>query len=236
LLETLLAMHIAGGATALTSMFIPMVAKKGGTVHRRAGWVFVSGMTVVSVTALILAGARFVTDPTPQGRSGGAFLFYVAILTGAGVSAGIRVLRAKRRTAPHRKAWDLGLPALLLTSAAAIAAYGVITGQALFMAFSVIGLVNGATQLAYWLRAPTHPMHWWFEHMGNMLGSCIAATTAFLVVNAGRLGLETFSIVVWLAPSVFGAPAIAIWTTYYRRRFSTSSAPAARHIRAPAGV
>jgi hypothetical protein len=27
--------------------------------------------------------------------------------------------------------------------------------------------------------------------MGSMLGSCIAATTAFLVVNAGRLGVET---------------------------------------------
>src|SRR5687768_7485494 len=142
-------------------MFIPMVAKKGGTVHRRAGWVFVSAMTIVSVTALILAGARFATDPTPQGRSVGAFLSYVAILTGAGVSAGIRVLRAKRRTAPHRSAWDLGLPALLLTSAGAIAVYGVITGQALFMAFSVIGLVNGTTQLAYWLRAPKHAMYWW---------------------------------------------------------------------------
>src|SRR5687767_14604127 len=216
-------------------MFIPMVAKKGGTVHRRAGWVFVSGMTLVSVTALILAGARFVIDPTPQGRSGGAFLFYVAILTAAGVSAGIRVLRAKRRAAPQRNPWDLGLPALLLTSAAAIAAYGVMTGQALFMAFSVIGLITGATQLAYWLRPPQHPMHWWFEHMGNMLGSCIAATTAFLVINAGRLGFETFSIVVWLAPSVLGAPAIAIWSTYYRRRFSRSSAPAPRH-RAPVGV
>ena len=235
MLETLLAIHIAGGATALTSMFIPMVAKKGGTVHRRAGWVFVSAMTIVSVTALILAGARFVTDPTPQGRSAGAFLSYVAILTGAGVSAGIRVLRAKRRTAPHRSAWDLGLPALLLTSAAAIAVYGVITGQPLFMAFSVIGLVNGTTQLAYWLRAPKHAMHWWFEHMGNMLGSCIAATTAFLVINAGRLGLESFSIAVWLAPSFLGAPAIAIWTTYYRRRFSQSSALATRQ-RAPVGL
>jgi hypothetical protein len=233
-LRTLLAIHIAGGATALVSMFIPMIARKGGTLHRRAGWVFVGGMTIVSMTALLLSGARLLTDPTPEGRSGGLFLFYVAILTGAGVSTGIRVLRARQRTAPHRSAWDLGLSSLLITSAAVMAIYGLTTGQALLAAFSVIGLVSGGSQLAYWLRAPRHPMHWWFEHMGNMLGSCIAATTAFLVINAGRMGFESFSIVLWLAPSVLGAPAIAIWRAYYRRRFSKSSGPAARRTPASA--
>ena len=63
-------------------------------------------------------------------------------------------------------------------------------------------------------------MHWWFEHMTSMLGACIAATTAFLVVNAQRWGLDTFSILVWLAPAIVGVPAIAIWTGYYRRKFS----------------
>jgi hypothetical protein len=220
MLRALLALHITGGAAALLSMAIPMVAKKGRRLHRRAGWIFAGGMTVVSITALVLSAARFLTDPTPQGRAGGVFLFYVAILTGAGVSAGIRVLRAKRRAAPHRNAWDLGLPLLLVVSAAAVAMYGMVTGEALFTAFSIIGLLSGGSQLLYWLRAPRHPMHWWFEHMGNMLGSCIAATTAFLVVNAGRLGFETFSILVWLAPAMLGGPAIAIWTTYYRRRFA----------------
>lgn len=227
MLRILLAIHIAGGAAALLSMFIPLLAKKGGTAHRRAGWVFVGGMTVVAVTALVLAGARFLTDPSPQGRAGGVFLAYIAILTGAGVSAGIRVLRAKRRITPHGHAWDLGLPVLLVASAGAIAVYGVTTGQTLFTAFATIGLINGGTQLAYWLRAPTHNMHWWFEHMGNMLGACIAATTAFLVNNAGALGLPTMSLLVWLAPSAVGVPATIIWTRYYRRRFSGARRAAA---------
>jgi hypothetical protein len=66
-------------------------------------------------------------------------------------------------------------------------------------------------------------MHWWFEHMSSMLGACIAATTAFSVVNANNLGLQTFSLIVWLAPSVVGVPAIAIWTRYYRRKFEPIS-------------
>jgi hypothetical protein len=63
-------------------------------------------------------------------------------------------------------------------------------------------------------------MHWWFEHMAQMLGACIAATTAFVVNNATRLGLPNTSLVVWLGPALIGVPATIIWTRYYRRRFS----------------
>ena len=223
MLTSILYLHIAGGAAALLSMLIPLVTKKGGTSHRRAGWVFVSGMTVVSITALLLAGTRWATDPTPRGREAGAFLFFISILTATSVSGGVRVLRAKTRTAPHRHPWDLGLPALLTASSIAAAVYGLSTGNRLFTAFSVIGLLGGGGNLAYWITQPTHPMHWWFEHMSSMLGACIAATTAFLVVNASNLGFQTFSLVVWLAPSVIGVPTIAIWTRYYRRKFAPAS-------------
>jgi uncharacterized membrane protein len=235
MLKTLLALHIAGGSAALLSMFIPMVTQKGGRVHRRAGWVFVGGMTVVSITALLLSGWRFVFDPRPGARNGAVFLFYIAILTAAGVSTGIRVLRTRRvhagtgathaAGAPRRWSWwDVGLSALLLAASVGMAAFGVASGAPLFIAFSVVGFLSGGSQLAYWLRTPTHRMHWWFEHMGSMLGSCIAATTAFLVVNAGRLGAADDSLLVWLAPTIVGTPVIAVWTAYYRRRFATSAA------------
>jgi hypothetical protein len=223
MLKTILALHIVGGSIALASMFIPLVAAKGGVAHRRGGWVFVGGMTVVSITAFVLAAARFLTDLTPSGRAAGGFLFFVAILTAAGVSAGIRVLRAKRRTAPHRNLWDLGIAAALTISSVAMAAWGLSSGRPLFAAFSLIGLVNGGSQLFYWRRVPTHPMHWWFQHMGSMMGSCIAATTAFLVVNSGRIGFETFALAVWLTPTVIGTPAIIIWTAYYKRKFAAAT-------------
>jgi uncharacterized membrane protein len=221
-LNLLLTIHIAGGVAALASMIVPMITRKGGTLHRRSGWVFVTGMTIVSVTAFALAGVRVLTDPTPRGRSAGLFLFFVAILTAAAVSAGVRVLRLKARSAAHYGAWDVGMAVALTAASLGMAVYGVVTSTPLFIAFSVIGLGNGVGQLWYWLRPPTHPMHWWFEHMGQMLGACIAATTAFLVVNANRLGAETFSIVIWLAPAAIGAPGIVIWRAYYRRKFAGS--------------
>ena len=63
-------------------------------------------------------------------------------------------------------------------------------------------------------------MHWWFRHMSAMLGACIAATTAFLVVNAPQAGFSRGALIVWLAPSIIGTPVTAIWTAYYRRRFA----------------
>ena len=58
MLTSILYLHIAGGSAALLSMFIPLVTKKGGLTHRRAGWVFVSGMTIVSITALPAGGCQ----------------------------------------------------------------------------------------------------------------------------------------------------------------------------------
>jgi uncharacterized membrane protein len=220
MLKVVLALHVAAGTAALVSMWIPMFAKKGAQLHRTAGKVFVAAMAGVSATALVLAGARFMFDPHPEGQRAGLFLLFVSVLTAASVSSGVRVLRAKKRTGPHLHWWDVGLAGLLTVSSIAAAVYGILSAAPLFVAFSVIGLMNGGSQLAYWLRRPRSPMHWWFEHMGNMLGACIAATTAFLVVNAQRLGMETFSIVVWLTPTIVGVPAIVIWTGYYKRRFT----------------
>jgi hypothetical protein len=54
--------------------------------------------------------------------------------------------------------------------------------------------------------------------MNGMLTGCIAATTAFLVIGGSRLGI--WPVVAWLASAAIGAPGIALWSYYYRRRFS----------------
>ena len=220
MMKMLLYVHIAGGSAALLSMFIPMLSRKGGRTHRRAGWVFVSGMTIVSITALALSGARYFFDPRPEAKAFALFLFYLSILTGNAVSAGVRVLRTKDPTTSSTHAWDVGLASVLMLTSIAMLVYGLTTGRALFAAFSVLGLVTAAQGLCYWLRKPTDRMQWWYRHMSAMLGACIAATTAFLVNNVAFVGATRGSIIVWLAPSIIGTPAIAIWTAYYKRKFS----------------
>ena len=236
MMQPLLAVHIAAGSIALASMIVPMIAAKGGRTHRRAGWVFVASMAVVSVTALIMSAARVLFDPRPEAKAFALFLFYIAILTGNAVSVGVRVLRLKDRTAAHMHPWDVGLSALLTLTSIAMAVYGIATSSILFAAFSVIGIVSGVQGLYYWLRKPAGRMHWWFRHMSAMLGACIAATTAFLVVNAPQAGFSRASLIVWFTPAVVGTIATAIWTRYYRRRFASDSHPAKRGTSPSAAV
>jgi uncharacterized membrane protein len=232
MMTMLLAIHIAAGSVALLSMFVPMVTRKGGLIHRRAGWVFVVAMATVAATALVLSGARLLFDPTLQGRNAGLFLLLLTVLTASGVSAGVRVLRFKARAGAHRHWWDLGLPALLVVIGTGVGLYGLMRGSVLFAAFAGLSVVNGVSDVRYWLRRPSSQAHWWFEHMGSMLGSSIAATTAFLVNTADNFGI--WILAAWLGPSIIGAPAIAIWTAYYRRRFAAPPSPESVPVPRPA--
>jgi uncharacterized membrane protein len=209
--------HIGGGCVALVSMWLPMLAGKGGPLHRSAGRVFVGAMAIVAATGLVISAYRLASSDGPN--VGAVFLLYVSVLTAAGAFKGMRVLKRKQRVPGQRDGLAIAVAAGLLLASLPIMWLGAALRQPLLTWFPVVGVVGGAFDLRYWLQQPRDKMHWWYEHMGDMLGTCIAALTAFLVVNARNLGLPTFSLIVWLLPTLVGVPAIAIWTRHYRRRF-----------------
>jgi hypothetical protein len=57
--------------------------------------------------------------------------------------------------------------------------------------------------------------------MAGMLGSYIAAVSAFSVVNFAFLP----TVVRWLWPTIVGTPLIALWIRYYRIRFGSVRTP-----------
>jgi uncharacterized membrane protein len=218
-----LTLHILGGTLALLSFWLPLVARKGGLLHRRAGWVYVAAMALLAVTGMYISGWRALWG-TPAQRPFNLFLVFVGLLSASGATMGLRVLRAKQRTAAHHHPLDLGLSGLLLLAALALAGYGLWVGQPLLVAFAPVGVFAGASQLYYWLRPPTSRMHWWFEHMGSMGGSTIAVVTAFLVINAPRLGLPPTALAIWLTPALVGVAGLRLWARVYRRRFAGTAA------------
>jgi len=210
--------HIAAGAVALATFWIPLVVKKGGKLHRFVGWVYVGAASVIAFTALI-GCARILTDERPRNDRAGVYLAYVALLAASNALIGVRAQRAKARTAPSRNRLDIGASALLLLSGLAIAVWGIWIAMPLYIAFGALGVLLGSGQLRFWLRAPRDRTEWLRAHMAGMGTSCIATVTAFLVINARHFGLGTFNVFVWVTPAVLGGVGLSIWT----RRIAASS-------------
>lgn len=72
----LLPIHIAAGGLAIILGALALVAKKGGTIHRRVGLLFVYAMVVMGISASILA---FRKSPTDSNVLGGITTVYFVV-------------------------------------------------------------------------------------------------------------------------------------------------------------
>ena len=84
--------------------------------------------------------------------------------------------------------------------------------------FGIIGMSYGGGDLWTFLHPPKEKMFWWFAHLQGMLGSYIAAWTAFSVTTLSRFVHHAWWI--WILPTVIGVPCISITTAYYKRKFA----------------
>lgn len=218
LADALRLFHVSAGITALLTLFLPLFLPKGGKAHRRIGWFFVIAMGGLCASAGPLALYRLFTETNRSVRIGSAFLFYITILSFDAVWHGIRVLRSKGLGANNNRL-DFGVSVTLALSGVATIALGVAFRTPLLVVFGAFGLYTGIGQVRSLKNPHKEKMHWWFGHMGGMLGASTAALTAFLVINAQRLGLGGFSLIVWLLPSAILVPISIVWTGYYRRKF-----------------
>ncbi|NBD08981.1 DUF2306 domain-containing protein [Corallococcus silvisoli] len=211
-------LHIAAGVVGFITLWLPLFARKGGALHRRMGWVYVSAMGVVAFTALILSGTRFIVDPAV--RSVALFFISLSTQSAAAASLGVRVLRAKQRTTAHRSVYDLGIAGLTLGTGLVTLTWGVMMNAPLLWGFAPVGIFVGASTLYYWLTPPRERMHWWFQHMAAMVTSGIGTLTAVLVVNARHLGISGMQLAVFLGPTVVGVTGLRLWVRHYRQKFS----------------
>lgn len=49
--------------------------------------------------------------------------------------------------------------------------------------FGLLGMRLASVQMMSFVRKPKEKMFWWYTHLGNFIGSYIAAWTAFSVVT-----------------------------------------------------
>lgn len=196
--------HIAAGSVALILFWIPAIAPKGGRLHIRAGWFYVVCMSVVVLTAFTMSGLAFtiplsvrrITQPLSPGeladflreqRIFATFLAYLAGVTLASGWQGIWATETKREPKTMRTPFSLALNVMIILGGLTVLALGIKYHSGPLIGLSPLGPLIGAGNLRYLLSGPRSRMHWWYEHLGSMLGTGIAGYTAFLVFGASRL-------------------------------------------------
>ncbi|MEW5847575.1 MAG: hypothetical protein AB2A00_02135 [Myxococcota bacterium] len=217
LMDALIALHVIAGGVALATFWVPLVVTKGNTVHRRVGVAYVAAMMVAALTTFCVVPLRLVHNPE-RNPMGVLFLGYVGLMSLTTAFYGVRVLRQKTRTAPHRVVVDHVLPLMLVVATVALGVQSVRVGYVLGMTFVPLGLLVAVPQLRRMRAVPSEKGWWLREHLGAMLISCIATLTAFLVTNANRVLPGEWMLAAWLAPTVVITPLIAVWSRRYRRR------------------
>lgn len=211
-IDTLRWIHIAAGFTAFFIAPCAMLTRKGGDAHRRWGKIYFWSMAVMALTAIIVAAYR------PN-----IFLLLIAIFSFYMALTGYRVLFRKRPDKGQKaNALDWAAASIMLVVGAALVGLGFFAPQVLRInpiissVFGVTGIMFGARDVQKFLRPSAQKNSWFFNHIGGMLGSYIAAVSAFSVVNFDFLP----TVLRWLWPTMIGVPGIFIWINYYQKKFN----------------
>ncbi len=220
-MRVFLGVHIAAGSGAFVLAPLALLTAKGGKAHRLWGKIYFWCMAVVGFTALVMAIYRPIL-----------FLALVAIFSFYSAFVAYRVLGQKG-------AWK-GEPVVKpLDWIAAIFCFAASAGLALLGAFrpalvsnlgipaiifGVIGMRIAGGAMWGFTHPPKEKMFWWYAHLQGMIGSYIAAWTAFSVVTIGPLLHHAWWI--WVTPVSIGVPAIIATTAYYKRKFMLRPKPA----------
>jgi hypothetical protein len=222
-LRVLLVLHIACGVVGFVCAPLALATVKGGKAHRRFGKLYFWAMAGVAITALTLSFLLPIY-----------FLAMVAIFSFYSAFAAYRILYLKdmyKGGRPQAVDW---LAAIVTTLSSLVLFMMGILGPELMkvglmtivghtvsivsIVFGIIGMRMGLGSIYGFVKPSGEKMFWWFDHLQGMIGSYIAAMTAFSAVNLSRWFGPAWW--VWLWPTIVGVPAIAIWTAYYKKKFA----------------
>jgi hypothetical protein len=214
LVVALLVPHIAAGSIAIVCGLVALCSRKGSPLHRRFGRIYYWAMCVVAATAAVLA---------PLVHS--VFLFLVMILSFYAAFAGYRVLRRKNPFATPPTPVDWAAAIVVSVSGITMVTLGVEPRAGsdpsfapMFLVFGALSLLLGVGDVVRYARPPKRKGAWMLLHAGKMIGSYIAALTAFSAVNFQVLPL----LVRWFWPTVVLVPLIVYYNATGSRKMTAT--------------
>lgn len=205
--NVLLGAHILAGLAAMATGLVPIVTRKGGSVHTAWGRGFAYFMTLGlgSAAALTLLSANR----------------YFAALTASATLLTISSLRVLRRKRPDLSAADRARPIDWLVALGALAVAALVlsmpsqpsarSNPIVVRALVTTIIVVGGYDLLRFLRPnswPFFPRLWFYEHLVKMVAAYSAVVSAFSGSVALRFLPDPWK-QLWATP-VFGALTIAM--------------------------
>ncbi|MEM9558512.1 MAG: hypothetical protein AAGC60_29940 [Acidobacteriota bacterium] len=225
--------HMIVGFTGLIAFWFPIVARKGGRLHRVAGKVFVvcgywvtasAGLSCVLIAGMLARDGVLAEKLDTVGAL--VFLSYLAWVTFVMLRYSVGVLTTKSDPTQLATPQFRFLAVSALAASVGLIAFGALVPtrwSLLCFLLSPIGLGVGVPMLRYMSGRVGGPRAWFFEHMSATIGAGIAFHTAFAVFGLGRLvELPTsgwLSVLPWLLPTALGSPALIAWKRHYERKF-----------------
>lgn len=201
LFKSLQLIHIAGGTTSLLLGIIVLSLKKGDKRHKWLGNIYFYAMLIASIVAIPMSYLH------PN-----YFLFIVAIFTIYMLLTGYRYLSKKKLQDVSYIDWLL--TGSILVFGFAFIGFGIyhIVKQDYFgivlLVFGTICLLFAKKDYENFKGKSNIKNYWLTGHIQRMMGSYIASTTAFLVVNNTVIP----NIIAWLIPTFLIAPLITRWS------------------------
>lgn len=196
LFKIILGLHILFGTTGLLLGTFILIQKKGDSVHKNLGKIFVLSMVMTGLCAFYLSYVH------PN-----LFLFIVGVFTIYLSVSGYRMIHLKKvHLGQKPKVTDTILSVLMAVSSLVflyIACRYAVAKQIFTVVFLLFGLISfrllWVDYKAYTGKV-NDPLYGLKNHIGRMTGAYIAAFTAFLVVNNTLLP----PVLAWTLPGLIG--------------------------------
>ncbi len=216
--EGFLMVHITTGAIGLVLFWIPVIGRKGSANHRRFGTWYARLMLVTASMAFCMAMTTLVTPMAthpkqvalnwPQYRIEGIFgwmMAYLAILTVQLVWHGVVTIRNKRQHLANRHPGNIAINVAVILAALVCAWRGSLIDETLMMAFSIVGVASGLTNLWFIFKDSPSKILYQLEHVKAIVGSGISVYTAFMAFGFVRLNPgHALNPKMWAIPLVVG--------------------------------
>ena len=207
----------AGGVVLLTGFLAILIKPRGNKFHRRIGKIYFYGMTWIFLSSIGIIFFKF-----------NFFLSMISVFSFYLCFSAYRVLQ--RKTPNLITGMDWAGAIITILSGVLFVIFGlfiIITNQS--MSFAILSIFFGlftirtAWQDIVIFRKKTYDekMWWYFHHAGNMMGSFIAAITAFTVQNLPKLTPNfEYNWLYWVLPTIVGIPILSSILKKERAKFN----------------